>query len=279
MAASAFAPAHLTGFFKIYANTSAGAGLTLQSGMLTSVRTSRSAKTKIFINNTDSSAIVSKWVLSKFSPYLDEVPIEIHHRTPLPIGCGLGMSAAGALSLSLALNEWCSRPFNYKECVSLAHDADVACGTGLASVDAMAIGGMVSRKGATGKPAVHRFSPSELLTPVSLAVFGPMKTSSVIRSKNWKQRVNSAGASALSAFYKKRTLANLAVCSNSFAIRSGLGKWAHSALSENPSVGMAMLGKTIFAVGGHFRHAALQEKLGEMKIVNTYPTNRPACVV
>jgi len=278
MASSAFAPAHLTGLFKIFAGTSAGAGLTLQSGMLTSVRTGKSAKTKIFINGSESPAMVSRFVLGKFSQYLDGVPIEILHRTPLPIGCGLGMSAAGALSLSLALNEWCSRPLKFKGCVKIAHDADVACGTGLASVDAMAIGGLVSRKGASGKPDVHRFSPSELRTPISLAILGPMKTSSVIRSASWKEKVNSAGTAALSSFYKKRTLFRLASCSNAFALKSGLGKWAQSALSENPSVGMAMLGKTLFAPGGHFSHGALKQRLGDMKIIDTFPTNKGACV-
>ncbi len=277
MPTSSFAPAHLTGLFKIYANTSAGAGVTLQHGMHTGIRTSPSGKNGIFINGEKSSAPVSNCVISKFSGQLDPVPFEVRHNTPLPIGCGLGMSAAGALSLSLALNEWCGRPFSHDECVQIAHDADVACGTGLASADVQAIGGLVSRKGARGAPDVLRLSRRDLSTPVHLAVFGPLRTSSVIRSKSWKVKVNKAGTSALSEFYHHRSMFSLMHASNQFALRSGLGNWAKKSLQASPAVGMAMLGKTLFYQGENKPNFA--GLAAAPALFKTYPTNRAASVI
>lgn len=285
MSVTAFAPAHLTGFFKIYPNTSAGAGITLQHGMLTTINAADAAGNagdnfvhSIHINGLPSDAPVSNFVLRKYRKYLG-CPLQIRHKTAIPIGCGLGMSAAGALSLSLSLNEWCGFPFPHSKCVKMAHDADVACGTGLASVDVQALGGLVSRKGGRGKPDVRRFTPPQLCTPIKLAIFGPISTASIITSKAWIKCVNVAGDAALSSFYAHPSLSIFSQASNSFAISSGLGKWAGGMLSHYPQRGMACLGKTIFEIGISSRGFDYPKSMKHPKIIITYPTNRCARVV
>lgn len=275
MESCAFAPAHLTGLFKIYNSSSAGAGMALQHGMHTRVAKSESSKSTVSINAMPSSAPVSRWVLSKFQKLLG-CNVSISHSTPIPIGCGLGMSAAGALSLSLALNDFALSPLSRAQCVKIAHNADVACGTGLASVDAQAIGALASRKGGSGRPDVRKFSPGELSTQVRLFVFGPMRTSSIIRSSGWKEKINAAGTECLGIFYSKPSLDSLCLASNAFALRTGLGKWAQDALSQHPKTGMAMLGKTLFDVGGGKQNAPLIKNLPLPKIIATYPTNLKA---
>ncbi len=274
MESSAFAPAHLTGFFKIFKNGSGGAGLTLQHGMHTKVEKAQSAKSSIRINGARSPAPVSSWVLGKFLPHLD-FPVCVSHASPLPIGCGLGMSAAGAFSLSLALNHLAGSPYGYASCMKFAHDAEIACGTGLSSVDVQAIGGMVSRKGGSGPPHVKKLSKQELASPCRLFVFGPIRTSSIIRSNSWKEKANAASDECMRVFSKGNDICSLALASNIFALKSGLGNWAFPILSSHPYVGMAMLGKTLFdpklsllrapAIGGIMP-----------KAFTTYPTNMKA---
>lgn len=279
MPVSAFCPAHLTAFFKIYKNSSAGAGVTLSLGMRTTVSKSTAAKTSILLNGKPSSAPVSKWVLSKYSRHLP-CSVAIAHKSDVPVGCGFGMSAAGALSLSLALNEFCGNPYSKNSAIKIAHDADVACGTGLASVDVQSIGGLVSRKGGRGTPDVLRLSKSALSTPINLAVFGPMRTSSVIHSSDWKAKVNRAGTSALEKFYSSRTLKNMAACSNAFALGSGLGNFAGAFLRSNQSVGMVMLGKTLFSVSGRINKSdPLLRHLPPPLTFKASPTNAPASIV
>ena len=275
MDAAAFAPAHLTGFFKIFRNGAGGAGLTLQHGMLTSVKKSSASKSTISINGVRSPAPTSNWVLSKFSRHLG-FPVAVSHSTALPIGCGLGMSAAGALSLSLALNELAGSPFSYASCTKIAHNADVACGTGLSSVDVQAIGGLVSRKGASGAPEVRKFRGRELSGPLVLQVYGPMRTSSVIRSNAWKERVNLAADESYAVFSKNPCIHSLCLASNIFALQSRLGKWAGAALSSNAYMGMAMLGHTLFYQAESVLHCPELPQLPKPKPICIHPTNLKA---
>jgi len=50
MIARAYAPTHITGFFKIFKNGSTGAGINLEEGMTTKIEIKRAKKEKIEIN-------------------------------------------------------------------------------------------------------------------------------------------------------------------------------------------------------------------------------------
>lgn len=244
-AAKASCPAYLTGIFTIANGDAAGAGFAIDRGLTTSVSEKKSGRTIITINGTESPAPVSKAVLRRYAHLAGGKAglLEIRHETQVPIGFGLGMSAAGALSLSLALNELFGTGLGRKECVKIAHDADVECGTGLSGVDAAAIGGMLARRRLEDAPAKLPFSEKE----VEIAFFSPIKTSGVINSAEWKARVNSVGEESLAQLFSNRRWDGFVTAARHFASGSGLGQWCSAEMAENPRASMAMLGQTLFS--------------------------------
>ncbi|MCX6773346.1 MAG: hypothetical protein NTV88_06315 [Candidatus Micrarchaeota archaeon] len=241
---SAFCPSYVTGLFTIEERDACGAGFTINKGLTTTVSKLNSGRTKITVNGIESPAPVSKAVLRRFAERCGNVGLlEIKHETEIPIGYGLGMSAAGALSLSLALNELFGAGFSKNECVKIAHDADVECGTGLSGVDASAIGGMLARKSVSDKPVALKFEEKEL----EIAFFAPIRTANIIRDDSWKKKVNIAGTGALEMLFKKKNYDSLIDASRQFTIDSGLGSWCGGEMENNPRASMAMIGQTLFS--------------------------------
>ncbi len=241
---SAFCPAYLTGIFTIGENDAAGAGFAIDRRMATEVSERKSGSTRITINGKESDAPVSKSVLRRYAKRCGKIGLlEINHATDVPIGYGLGMSAAGALSLSLALNEFLGAGFSRQECVKIAHDADVECGTGLSGVDAEAVGGILARKDLDSTPVKLPFEEKGL----ELAFFSPIKTASVIRDESWKEKVNRAGKDALEGLFGEKSWDGFVAASRQFALQSGLAHWCEGEMEKNPRAGMAMVGQTLFS--------------------------------
>jgi len=114
--ASAFCPAHITGFFKAELDQkdpncvgSLGAGFSIKKGVRTTVIVSRNsnsvAKFHIQIKGfTTGDVRVSEYVLNEFLAGNDDCFVDVTHEIDIPVGYGLGCSAAVALSLALAVN-------------------------------------------------------------------------------------------------------------------------------------------------------------------------------
>jgi len=244
MKTEAFCPSYITGLFSIGKDDAAGAGFAIDKGMKTSVETAKSGATKITINGSESAAPVSKVVLRKFSEVAGKAGLlRISHETEIPIGYGCGMSAAGALSLALALNEFLGCRLSREKCVKIAHDADVECGTGLSGVDASAIGGILARRSVKDAVVELPFEEKE----IELAFYAPIKTSSIIATKEWKLKVNAAGEKSLALLFKKKKWGSFVEASRMFAYESGLAGWCRQEMEENRRASMAMLGKTLFS--------------------------------
>ena len=242
--AAAFCPAYLTGIFTIEKGDAAGAGFSIDRGLTTTVSEAMAGSTKILINGHESPAPVSQVVLQKFQVRCGKVGVLLaEHRTDLPIGFGLGMSAAGALSLSLALNELLGTGLTRQECVKIAHDADVECGTGLSGVDAAAIGGILARRSVKDGPVQLPFEEKGL----ELAFFAPIRTSTVVRSEEWRKKVNAAGEAALASLFSHQDWNGFLAASREFAAGSGLADWCRREMRQNPRASMAMLGQTLFS--------------------------------
>ncbi len=244
MAISAMCPGYLTGIFWIGEGDAAGAGFAIDKLMRTDVSEKKGGRATIMINNVENAAPVSKSVLRKYfglgcKPGL----LEIKHSTEVPIGFGLGMSAAGALSLSLSLNELLGAGFSRKECVKIAHDAEVECGTGLSGVDAAAVGGALARRSLNEQPFALPFDEREL----EIAFFTPIKTADVTKSAEWKKKVNDAGKKALDALDRERTWDMFLSAARQFSQQSGLAGWCAPEMAANPRASMAMLGHTLFS--------------------------------
>ncbi|MFA6328639.1 MAG: hypothetical protein WCY41_04290 [Candidatus Micrarchaeia archaeon] len=244
MAVTASCPAYLTGLFLIGDKDAVGAGFSIDKGLATTVSERKSGRTTITVNGVEGALPVSKTVLRIYTEKGCRLGLlDIRHATEIPVGFGLGMSAAGALSLSLALNGLLGTGFSREECIKIAHDADVECGTGLSGVDAEAMGGMIARRSPSEKPFALPFEEKEL----EIAFYTPIKTSSVIRSPEWKKIVNAAGEEALDALFGDKSWNGLVMASRQFAQKSGLAAWCTPEMESNPRASMAMLGHTLFS--------------------------------
>lgn len=262
MAVSVFCPSYATGIFSIGERDSAGAGFAIDAGLTTTVAASKKGRMEIRINGAETPAPVSKAVLRRFVEKGCKIGLlEINHKTDVPIGFGMGMSAAGALSLSLALNELLGTGIAREECVKIAHDADVECGTGLSGVDAAAIGGALVRATVESRPVKIEIEERE----IHLAFFSAIKTASVIRSDEWKGRVNAAGGPALARLAKEKAWDSFIEESRKFAYESGLGEWCAPHMRHNTRASMAMLGHTLFSDAPYI-HLGTPMKLMKAKI-------------
>ena len=242
LTASAFSPAHITGFFKILHNNSAGAGFTLEQGMETAVTISTAIKPSITISLPN--AVVSKEVVNAYKQYLPKgkTNLAITHKPHFPIGYGLGMSAAGALSLSFALNKF-TGAFGRKGAVRVAHEAEIACGTGLGGVRAESIGGFLFRE--TGE--VKRIPVPAY--DVVIGFLSPIKTKSIIRDAEWKKRINDIGEECTGEFVKCPSVASFMELSRKFSFETGLSKGKVMEIMEaHKNCSMAMLGNTVFSI-------------------------------
>ena len=133
MKTSAQSPGHITGFFMIFPNGSTGAGLSIEGGMKTTVRSA--AKDSFHMNGKRQNLPVSKEVLRIFREETGALgKVTVRHSTKFPIGYGLGISGAGALSLALALNELFKTKIGKAQLTEIAKRAEIKCGTGLGDV-------------------------------------------------------------------------------------------------------------------------------------------------
>ena len=121
MEATAFCPAHITGFFKAHLDGdqnslenfgSTGAGFSIKQGVTTRVKVdtkdNQESNFRITTKGYHSDKIdVSEFVLNEFlklGKFSDKF-FDIEHEISIPVGYGLGSSGAVALSLSFALDQ------------------------------------------------------------------------------------------------------------------------------------------------------------------------------
>lgn len=248
--ATAYAPAHITGFFKIYPNGSTGAGVNLEEGVTTTVfaKPAKKQEIKILINGKKMRADTSKTVIKKFLALKKQkFEIRVFHKTRLPIGYGLGASGAGALSLALALNKALATRFGFKAAQKIAANAEIENWTGLGDVYAQEFHGLI--RGLAPFPSKKAANIPTKATHCVCAFFAPIKTSKIIRSKNWKQKVNKTGTYCMNEISKNPIAENFTRLSRVFSIESMLAtKKVRQAMEAIPSASQAMLGSTAFVL-------------------------------
>ena len=261
IAARAFAPASITGFFAIHEHRdplhkgSFGCGLVLESGCVTEVAHTRHrvAESQIVINGRAEEAPTTRYVLDRLA---GSTPVNVSTNFEVPIGCGFGASAAGALSSALALNELLALNMTLNELAQIAHCAEVVNSTGLGDVIAESCGGVVIRRkpGAPGIGVIDRIPHRNEW--VSSVTFGVKLTKSVLAEggEATKRRINTAGKIALHTVLRKPTLETLMHASREFALQieliSATCKDAIEAVAaEGKVASVAMLGETVFVIG------------------------------
>ena len=195
MMATAFCPAHITGFFKAELDKedskqlgSLGAGFSIQKGVKTTVTVRERTKHDISdfaikVNGFESGDMrVSELVLSRFS--VKGKFIDVTHDIDVPVGYGFGCSAAVALSLSIALNDALDCRLTKIQVAQIAHDIEIECRTGLGDVLASYHGGFEVRvkPGAPGIGQVKKINSKEK-RDVIIICFNPISTKKFLKEK------------------------------------------------------------------------------------------------
>ena len=195
MMATAFCPAHITGFFKAELDKedskqlgSLGAGFSIQKGVKTTVTVRKKTKHDISdfaikVNGFESGDMrVSELVLNRFS--VKGKFIDVTHDIDVPVGYGFGCSAAVALSLSIALNDALDCKLTKIQVAQIAHDIEIECRTGLGDVLASYHGGFEVRvkPGAPGIGQVKKINSKEKLD-VIIICFNPISTKKFLKEK------------------------------------------------------------------------------------------------
>jgi pantoate kinase len=268
--AKAFSPGHLTGFFatdKIVQNVnpifngSVGAGFSISQGINTTVKVYNdfSKSYKISVNGMDSfDAKVSKFVVEHYLKMINkQVFISVEHESEIPIGYGLGSSGSAALSLSYALNQALKANLSLIQAAQIAHQADIACKTGLGSVISEFIGGFEIRT-SIGGPGIGKI----LKIPVSSQLYAvifcikPINTDHVLEKSfsscnNYSLKIS--GKVMIEKLLSDPSIDTFLELSHVFAKEYGLlDGYCKDPILKLKSVGMkcsvALFGHTLFTV-------------------------------
>jgi pantoate kinase len=262
---SAFSPAHISGFFQIFnqstdplLNGSRGAGVSLKTGVTTKVIIQKSTKNSLEIKingNVTQSAEVSKFVVDSFVSSLQEpYTTVVEHAINVPMGAGFGSSGAGALSLALALNDALQVGLSNVEAAQIAHTAEVQCKTGLGSVIAETVGGLEIREqpGAPGVGKITKIPVTDQYV-VACLFFGPISTKNSLSNPQLCQQINELGGKLVDELVRQPKPEFFMVSSRKFAEGVGLiSKRMRKVLVEADAIDMVcsmnMFGECLFSL-------------------------------
>ena len=265
--AKAFSPGHITGFIekpeKVSYNDSnnlyigsKGAGFSIDRGITTTVKIFDHdlVNYQISINGIRvQDAEVSRWVIEQYLRLTNQrCYINIEHESTIPIGFGLGSSGAAALSLSYALNDAFNTGLSTIEAAQIAHNAEIACKTGLGTVIAEFVGGFEIRTNA-GAPGVGTIEKIELKNhKVLIFCISQISTKSFL-SRNHCVLTNGLGEKMLKNLKASKDTCNFLKLSYCFANHLGLteGKCKlpiQMLRARGFDSGIALFGETLFTL-------------------------------
>ncbi|QWC19616.1 pantoate kinase [Halorubrum sp. 2020YC2] len=277
--ATAFVPGHVTAFFSAHPADdpavagSRGAGVTLTDGVTVRVSAPDGAADGTGIDDEvaggASEAVGSRTIdgesgsIGTVDDVLDGLgaaAADVAVETDLPIGAGFGVSGAAALGAALAANAAFDLGRSENELVRTAHAAEVGRGTGLGDVVAQARGGVPVRL-EPGAPGVGALDGVPATARVEYVTFGELSTEAVLGGDT--AALSAAGEEALDRLRADPRLPTLMDAAREFArgadllvpeVAEALAA-VESAGDEgteggdDPGAAMAMLGRTVFALG------------------------------
>ena len=261
--ATAFCPAHITGFFKAELDNkdskrlgSLGAGFSIQKGVRTTVTVREKTKHDISnfsikVNGFESGDMrVSELVLRKF--VTDRKFIDVTHEIDVPVGYGFGCSAAVALSLSIALNDALKCKLSKIQVAQIAHDVEIECKTGLGDVLASYHGGFEVRikPGAPGVGEVKKIDSKEK-RDVIIICFNPISTKKFLKEKI--SSINGLGGKMVSKLIESNDTEEFQDMSVKFAkyvnvITPKMNEVITILHKNGIKCGVALFGETIFSL-------------------------------
>ena len=271
--AKAYSPGHITGFFSTpdkHNSTvdpkflgSMGAGFSIDKGITSTVKVFSSTEKnyEIRLNGIPNFELkVSNFVVASYMRIIRApVYVSIEHESDLPIGYGLGSSGSAALSLSYALNEALKTNLTKVQAAQIAHNADIACRTGLGTVISEFTGGFEMRLG-VGGPGIGRVTKSELSKNwcVIILCLEPIKTDlwldqSVTDEK--KHSLNLLGRKMVNDLHQDQNVGSFLEMSYQFAREYHLDKGKcqnplNLLKAEGINASVALFGHTLFTLTG-----------------------------
>ncbi|PAU85150.1 sugar kinase [Halorubrum salipaludis] len=257
--ATAFVPGHVTAFFSAHpaarpaAAGSRGAGVTLTDGV--TVRVSAGGETEAGDGGSGARTIDGEsgtiGAVDDALAELGATGVDVAVETDLPIGAGFGVSGAATLGAALAANDLLDRGRSENELVRIAHEAEVARGTGLGDVVAQARGGVPIRV-EPGAPGIGELDGLPATARVEYVTFGELSTEEVLGGDT--TALSAAGEDALDRLRADPRLPTMMDAARAFAREADLlvpeVAAAIDAVGEaGGEAAMAMLGRTVFALG------------------------------
>ena len=267
MEATAFCPAHITGFFKAYLDDSqnslenfgsTGAGFSIKQGVTTRVKVdtkdNQESNFRITAKGYQSDKTdVSEFVLNEFLKLgkFSNKFFDIEHEISIPVGYGLGSSGAVALSLSFALDQALETKLDKTTIGQIAHNAEVNCKTGLGDVLASFHGGFEIRvkPGAPGIGCVEKIFTNEI--SVIMICFSPISTNKFIKER--LSQINGLGGKMVNRLLESKNYKHFQDMSLEFAkfvnvITPRMQKLVNELSKNNIKCGIAFFGETVFSM-------------------------------
>jgi len=284
MEATAFCPAHITGFFKAHLDDnqnalenfgSTGAGFSIKQGVTTRVKIdskdNQESNFRITIKGYQSDKTdVSEFVLNEFLKLgkFSNKFFDIEHKISIPVGYGLGSSGAVALSLSFALDQALETKLDKTMIGQIAHNAEVSCKTGLGDVLASFHGGFEIRikPGAPGIGCVEKIFTDKI--SVIMICFSPISTNEFIKER--LSQINGLGGKMVNRLLESKNYEHFQDMSLEFAkfvdvITPRMQKLVNELSKNNIKCGIAFFGETVFSM------IPKEDQDKVLKILKKYP--------
>lgn len=283
MQSVAFAPGHITGFFKagiepkkLELRGSIGAGFCIKEGVITRVKVTTSADPGFRITvrgHKADNTQVSEYVAKEFLKLAKEKYfLEIEHEIGIPVGYGLGSSGAVALSLAFALNKAIRTNLSRTQVGQIAHNAEVCCKTGLGTVLSSYHGGFEirTRYGAPGIGSLRKIHTDDSAIVIC---FSPISTKKFIKRE--LSNINGLGGKMVTKLLKSRNQTEFLDMSLEFAKYVGVITPKMQEVIDDLSkhgfrCGIAMFGETIFT---------LVPKSGEAKVLKVLEKYKDGIII
>jgi len=265
MEASAFCPAHVTGFFKAHLDKkgipeqfgSTGAGFSIIDGVTTKIIISRKNENPNFKISTigfqSDKTDVSEFVLNEFLKLgeFENIFFEIQHKISIPVGYGLGSSGAVALSLAYALDHVLGTKLDKKVIGKIAHNAEVSCKTGLGDVIGSYYGGFEIRTkpGAPGIGQIEKIKTQNI--SVIIICFSPISTKKFMQEQ--LSKINGLGGVMVNKLLKSKDYNKFQDMSLEFAkyinvMTPKMEKLIDDLACHGIKCGVALFGETVFSM-------------------------------
>jgi pantoate kinase len=268
MKATAFCPAHITGFFKAYLENnnqknseelgSMGAGFSIKEGVTTHVdilpRVDKNSNFKITTTGYQSDKTdVSEYVLNEFLKLgnFENMFFNIQHEITVPVGYGLGSSSAVALSLSYALDHVLKTKLDQTTIGQIAHNAEINCKTGLGDVLASYHGGFEIRvkPGAPGIGKVEKINMEDI--SIIMICFSPISTNKFIKER--LSQINGLGGKMVNELLESKNYEHFQDMSLEFAkyvqvMTLRMENLIEELSSNGIKCGVALFGETVFTM-------------------------------